>query len=90
MAAKHKKRIASTLKSLLAEGLIFPVEDQQNFEALIKEFLDNSNDDTRSEDEQVHFLGIYFGNPALLQHRILGKITKSTRKLTLREQSRCK
>lgn len=84
MAAKHGERIASALKSLSSDGLVLPVEDWQNFEALIEEFFDNSDDDTGSEDEQVHFVGVFNANPVLSLHRIPGRITKCTRQLTLK------
>ena len=58
MAAKHEERIASALKCLSADGLVLPMEDRQNFEALIGEFFDNSDDDTGSDDEEVYFLRI--------------------------------
>ena len=66
MAAKHEEHIVSALKSLSSDGLSLPVEDRQNFEALIEEFFDNSDDDTGSEDEdqQVYFpLGFLFNTP---------------------------
>lgn len=75
MAAKHNERVVSALKSLSSDGLILPEEDRRNFEALIDEFFDDSDDDTGSEDEvedeQVtsHFLSSaiqYLSSPGLL------------------------
>ena len=56
MAAKHNEWVASALTSLSSDSLILLTEDQQNCEALIEEFFSDSNDDTGSKDEQVHFL----------------------------------
>ena len=57
MAAKcEQERVVSALKSLSSDGLSLPIEDRQNFEALIEEYFDDSGDDTGSEDEQVNFL----------------------------------
>ena len=40
MVAKCKqKRVVSTLKSLFSDGLSLPIEDRQNFEALVEEYL---------------------------------------------------
>ena len=56
MVAKHNERVASALTSLSSDGLFLPTEDRQNCEVLIEEFFNDSDDDTGSEDEQVHFL----------------------------------
>ena len=56
MAAKHKERVASDLASLSSDGLFLPTKDRPNCEVLIEEFFNDSDDDIRSEDEQVHFL----------------------------------
>ena len=56
MAVKHKERVTSALTSLSFDSLILPIEHRQNCEALIEEFFNDSDDDTGSKDEQVHFL----------------------------------
>ena len=56
MAAKHNKRVASALTSLSFDGLFLLTEDWQNCEVLIEEFFNDSDDNTGSKDEQVHFL----------------------------------
>ena len=55
LADKHEEwmQVASALKSLSSDGMVLPVEDRQNFEVLIEEYFDASDDDTGSEDEQV-------------------------------------
>ena len=59
MAAKHKEWVASALTSLSFDGLFLPTEDRQNCEALIEEFFNDSDYNTGSEDEQVHFCACY-------------------------------
>ena len=56
MVAKHEERVVTALKSLSSDGLILPEQDRENLEAFIHDFFDNSDDDARSEDEQVYFL----------------------------------
>jgi len=61
MAAKHgKERVVSALKSLSSDGLLLPVNDRENFEALIEEYFDESGDDSGSEDDEVSFLSTSF------------------------------
>ena len=57
MAAKCKQeRVVPALKSSSSDFLLLPIEDRQNFEALIEEYFDDSSGDTGSEDERVNFL----------------------------------
>lgn len=49
MAAKRGERIVSALNSLALDGLSLP-GDEENVEALIEEYFDDSADDSGSDD----------------------------------------
>ena len=52
MASNAKRSVASALNSLSGDGIFFPSADDQNVEALIEEYFNESEESGSDDDEE--------------------------------------
>ena len=52
MASNIKHSVASALNSLSGDGIFFPIADEQNVEALIEDYFNESKESGSDDDEE--------------------------------------